>query len=599
MGGLIESMAAPLLVPGSAGADSLPGTAASEAIYGYGGADTLGGSAGRDSLYGGAGNDLLYYKSGDAMFGGAGQDTVWLNLASRATGVTLNLAAQTGAFQGIEGLSGQLTSHDDRFIAGAYGLGDASISGNLSGGAGSDLLVADYRAATGITSVTVQFYGTEMGVSFANGGARFDAGVRATDFERFVIHGTAGDDTFAMGDFANTVYGGAGEDVLFAGSLGDLLYGGAGADVLVAGAGTDTLSGGAGNDLFTDLTAADLAYGGDGADTAILNYANAAQGVVLGALIGGGLANIETLQGQLTGFDDAFGQIWQPISRDEFGNIGLSGGNGSDSLTLDFANIAQFGYATLGFSGLTGAVVLTASTGLDQYVSDFTSFERFTLLGAAGNDSIVGDALSDRLYGRDGADTLDGSNGGDLLVGGAGNDLLLGDSGLDFLTGTDTIYGDAGDDTALGDAGRDLIYGGLGTDWLDGGLGLDTVYGDAGNDAISGGGSSDLLFGGSGADTVYGNAGRDTLSGGQGSDTLSGGSGLDQFEFDTSTASGHDTILDYAVGELIHFSGPLGHADVTVTGTPAETLISWASGSITLLNITGTVTMQFDADQIV
>lgn len=599
MGGLVEPIAEPLLVLGTAGADSLPGTAASETIYGYGGADTLGGSPGRDSLYGGAGNDLLYYKPGDAMFGGTGLDTVWLNLASRTTGVTLNLTAQTSAFQGIEALSGQLTSHDDRVIAGAYGLGDASISGNLSGGAGSDLLVADYRAATGITSVTVQFYGTEMGVSFANGGTRFDAGVRATDFERFVIHGTAGDDTFAMGDFANTVYGGAGDDVLFAGALGDLLYGGAGADVLVAGAGADTLSGGAGNDLFTDLTAADLAYGGDGADTAILNYANAAQGVVLGALIGGGLANIETLQGQLTGFDDAFGQIWQPVSRDEFGNTGLSGGNGSDSLTLDFANIAQFGYATLGFSGLTGAMVLTASSGLDQYFSDFTSFERFTLLGAAGNDSILGEALSDRLYGRDGADTLDGSNGGDLLVGGAGNDLLLGDSGLNVLTGADTIYGGFGDDTALGDAGRDLIYGGLGADRLDGGLGLDTVYGDAGNDAISGGGSSDLLFGDSGSDSVDGNAGRDTISGGQGSDTLSGGSGLDQFEFDTSTASGADTILDYAAGELIRFTGQLSHADVTVTGTPAETLISWATGSITLLNIAGTVTMQFDADQLI
>ena len=74
--------------------------------------------------------------------------------------------------------------------------------------------------------------------------------------------------------------------------------------------------------------------------------------------------------------------------------------------------------------------------------------------------------------------TVLGAGGDDLLVGGAGADRLLGGPGNDILVGNagaDALHGGPGDDTLMGGPGNDLLIGGPGKDTLGGGPGRNEV----------------------------------------------------------------------------------------------------------------------------
>jgi len=65
------------------------------------------------------------------------------------------------------------------------------------------------------------------------------------------------------------------------------------------------------------------------------------------------------------------------------------------------------------------------------------------------------------------------------------------------------------------------------------------------------------IFGGTGADTIKGSQGNDLITGGLGADSLRGGGGADTFVYRTvadSTAAAHDTIHDFASGDVINLS---------------------------------------------
>jgi Ca2+-binding RTX toxin-like protein len=72
----------------------------------------------------------------------------------------------------------------------------------------------------------------------------------------------------------------------------------------------------------------------------------------------------------------------------------------------------------------------------------------------------------------------------------------------------------------------------------------------AGNDSISGNSLGDILNGGGGNDTIRGGIGNDNITGGTGDDRMTGGLGDDIFVFRPNF--GHDTITDFAVGDLNH-----------------------------------------------
>ncbi len=159
-----------------------------------------------------------------------------------------------------------------------------------------------------------------------------------------------------------------------------------------------------------------------------------------------------------------------------------------------------------------------------------------SLLGGAGNDSIVGSEAGDFIQGNDGRDFVWGS---------VGNDTIEGNNGPDFLWGgrdNDRIYvhdqtrscpSDIFSEAGWGEGGDDTLYGdlcGLTNDYLDGGFGNDLIYGYGLADTLIGGDDNDTIWGGDGADWAYGGAGNDVLYGEQGGDYLYGDAGNDSVD---------------------------------------------------------------------
>ena len=144
-----------------------------------------------------------------------------------------------------------------------------------------------------------------------------------------------------------------------------------------------------------------------------------------------------------------------------------------------------------------------------------------SIVGGAGNDSILGGDLADRIEGGDGDDYLRGGSGDDSVYGGEGADYINGNGGKNFL------YGEGGNDRVSGGGGRDFCYGGAGDDRLYGAAGNDLLDGGGNVDRLYGGDGDDVLLGGTGNDRMYADAGNDTLTGGRGTDSFNGGVGTD------------------------------------------------------------------------
>ena len=68
-------------IDGGDGSDSIVGGEGSDSIVGGEGHDTIVGGSGNDTIVGGGGNDVLEISSGDVVSGGAGADTIQLDLS--------------------------------------------------------------------------------------------------------------------------------------------------------------------------------------------------------------------------------------------------------------------------------------------------------------------------------------------------------------------------------------------------------------------------------------------------------------------------------------------------------------------------------------
>lgn len=133
---------------------------------------------------------------------------------------------------------------------------------------------------------------------------------------------------------------------------------------------------------------------------------------------------------------------------------------------------------------------------------------------------------------------------------------------IDLPEGNNLYYGTNDDDDIRGRNGNDTIFGLGGRDIIFGGGGSDTLYGNGDKDLLYGGNASDTLYGGRGDDVLVGGSGKDKLSGDYGRDQLQGDAGDDLFYFDSRTAgvdefgnAASDLILDFQVGDVIHFGG--------------------------------------------
>ena len=224
-------------------------------------------------------------------------------------------------------------------------------------------------------------------------------------------------------------------------------------------------------------------------------------------------------------------------------------------------------------------------SGADRYEAVGDGVTVGTVLGASGNDTVVGGGLDDALNGGLDDDLVVGRDGDDSLYGENGNDMILAGDG------NDSVDGGANDDTLNGNAGADTLLGGSGNDILVGQDGSDRLEGGSENDTLDGGAGDDILEGDDGNDILRGRAGEDELAGGLGRDFLTGGQDADVFVFralaETVVGANRDQILDFEQGvDSIVVAGLSsgvfefrGTAAFAPSGNPELRLVETATGS--------------------
>ncbi|MHA1129008.1 MAG: M10 family metallopeptidase C-terminal domain-containing protein, partial [Alphaproteobacteria bacterium] len=168
------------------------------------------------------------------------------------------------------------------------------------------------------------------------------------------------------------------------------------------------------------------------------------------------------------------------------------------------------------------------------------------------------------------------------------NDGMLAGGGIssaEGIYGGYTIANGVEIENATSGRGNDLLQGNTVANVLKGNAGNDTLLGSRGKDTLRGGVDKDVLKGGKGKDDLIGGKGKDKLTGGKGNDTLEGNKGVDKFIF--KTGDGNDTVTDFQDGiDLIKITGGANSfADLIVTQSGADTVITFSNVSVTLENI--------------
>lgn len=357
--------------------------------------------------------------------------------------------------------------------------------------------------------------------------------------------------------------------------------------------------------LYSTLTSGnDTLYGGAGIDTWVVDLRNSTRGADVklnvsrtpGNAFGDGVLKdgfnhttmvheTEFLRGLFGSGNDTlalqggWGRIDLGAGNDvavlkNVGGAVIDGGAGKDTLSVygkisgieafseenppppDYQNNGDQIYYTqaAGFSGKISHVTFTGFEKMNYVVTglgrdsdgEITDNTVHVTTDDISNMSLV---VSDRFEQGSLALTVDTASDIKLTVGEEGDIFRIGKSS--FVHFDDLLfYSGTGNDSIVGCASRsNQIWGGDGSDALTGGSLDDALYGDDGNDRLIGLAENDHLEGGAGADTLDGGTGDDMLSGDLGADVLMGGAGNDAFVFTSLEASGHDTIVDYQVGQ--------------------------------------------------
>lgn len=384
-----------------------------------------------------------------------------------------------------------------------------------------------------------------------------------------VIYGEEGNDSLISKGPNDTLYGGPDEDILRSQQTPAYLDGQDGADTIIAQA-TATLHGGPGDDyvqatgqsnsLFGDAAndtliggavGNDSLYGGKGNDILGFFTANGQVNVpgftALSPVLGSGNQGSNFMRGDIG--DDSLYAVSQRDS--------LYGGKGNDTL------LGAGSYSYLSGDDGNDAVFYNQNTTINAAGSTaLLTYEKVTLIGGAGDDSIIGPIgpitgsknliAGDAIDGTTPVGTTPGTTAGnDTLVTYGKQDTVLGGAGNDSIT-SKTAVGVNSDFVPLstdGYFGKNILDGGDGNDTITAASITDTMIGGAGNDSLNG------LFtsasGGDGNDTINGiNNGTSpaTLDGGNGNDYLIGGKTGPNF---FAGGAGNDTIFYGTTGDKL------------------------------------------------
>jgi Ca2+-binding RTX toxin-like protein len=430
-------------------------------LFGGAGNDVLTGGSGADQLFGGAGNDTLLGKGGDdLLFGGAGNDVL------------------TGG-AGNDQVFGE--AGNDRMI---WNPGDGTDL--FEGGDGNDTAEVNGGNASEIFTITAN--GSRVRFDRLSP-APFSLDIGTT--ENLVLHANGGDDVITAGNgiaglINLTLDGGAGNDTITGGDGNDMLIGGDGDDVITGGRGSDTAQLGAGNDTFiwNPGDGSDVVDGQDGFDTLQFNGANINENISISANHGGvkltrdvgivtmDLHSIEQIElsarsgadnivlGDLTGTGvtqvaiDLAGSPGSGVGDGQPDTVTVNGASGGDRISLTNSDVARVFINGLaeevtidGAEAANDTLVINGLGGNDTIDASLlnANWNKVTIDGGAGNDTIIGSQGADLLLGGDGNDTVTGGRGNDVALLGNGNDTFIWNPG----DGSDTVEGQAGTDTLV------------------------------------------------------------------------------------------------------------------------------------------------------
>ncbi|NER99041.1 MAG: calcium-binding protein [Symploca sp. SIO1B1] len=501
----------PTIINGTAGDDILEGTLGIDKILGFGGNDVLRGNQGHDFLFGGVGNDNLSGGLGDDfLLGEAGND---------------------------------LLNGDDG-------------SDNLNGGAGNDQLFGGNGSDTLFGGEgTDQLYGG-AGVDYFDGGAGRDTVHFQENFaitadlsqNRATYINDAGVEVVETLVNIENLRGTAFDDTLIGDNGNNWLWGNDGADYFDGGNGTDTVF------FSNEKFAINVDLSQERA-----TYINDAGVEVVETLI-----NIENLVGSAFD-DVLIGDDGNNVLRGNAGVDYFDGGSGIDTVNFfyeQFAITADLSQNRATYINDAGVEVVETLINIERLIG--SAFDD-TLIGDDGNNSLIGNAGADYFDGGDGIDTVSFLENFAITADLSQNRATyIDDTGVEVvetLINIENLIGAAFDDTLIGDNGNNLLRGEAGDDFLDGGDGIDTASflgSQAGMIANLNQGTAtsvnqtevdtlvniESLTGSNFDDHLIGDAANNTLWGLQGDDLLTGGADADNFNFGSSN-QGIDTITDF------------------------------------------------------
>ncbi|HUY32931.1 MAG TPA: PKD domain-containing protein [Pirellulales bacterium] len=635
---------------GGGGNDTLMG--GNDTLIGGPGANVLQGDSSFNLLMGGSGPNTMYASANDTLMGGSGSNSNLFQIApapgevavagatantlsfSQSTsGVTFNLADNTGAAQMLGAGGGTLAlSGAVQTLLGSAGADQlfAAPNSTVYGGGGNDTLMANGGSNIGLVAgagnVLLQANNANNVALIGGSGSDslFSSGGTST-----TMTGGSGNDTLtSSGGTGASMTGGTGNDSLFSsGGTSTTMTGGGGNDTLASSGGTSTtMTGGTGNDsLFTSGGTSTTMVGGGGNDTlgssggtstsmtgGTGNDSLFSSGGTSTTMVGGGGNDTLTSSGGSggtmvggTGNDSLFTSSGTSTT--------MTGGSGNDTLTSNSSTstsmIGGTGNDSLFTSG-GGSTTMIGGSGNDTLSS--TSSTSTTMVGGTGNDSLfTSGGTSTTMYGGSGNDTLTSSSGTSaLMIGGTGNDSLftssgtsttmVGGSGNDTLSSTSststTMVGGTGNDSLFTSSGSSTtMVGGGGNDTLTSSSSTSTsMIGGTGNDSLfTSSGTSTTMVGGSGNDTLassgststtmVGGTGNDSLFTSSGSSTtMVGGSGNDTL---TSSGSTSTSMVGGTGNDSLFTSG--GTSTTMVGGSGNDTLTSTSSTSTSMVGGTG------------
>lgn len=261
-------------------------------VYGTQAFDVLHGIAGSDVINGMGGNDEIHGGWGDALDGGDGNDTAYIDFgANLSTAITGEISATSGTVTGLAGLQ-----NFERVII-ISGDGDDHFVGNAAFNAFTTNGGDDYVQVTGLQNYADfgsgpdEGFDTFIGSDYVDhvmigahgmvdggggdkdqleirpggdGDVNIDAltgttntGLTFQNFEIVQVYTGDGNDTIRLGNGNDYAISSGGEDVFEGRGGNDTLIGGSGADTFDGGDGNDVLQGGGGADTFFFSAGAD------------------------------------------------------------------------------------------------------------------------------------------------------------------------------------------------------------------------------------------------------------------------------------------------------------------------------------------------------